>query len=516
MILLLLSILPALLWDESPTTAPELQKAGIQRIAVTGDAGRWSGSGIEAVQVDAAKMVRLDPPGVDYKAGVAGATAAPWINSNLWRMIRDRDRMFLYDAVSPLAMAEGYAGGARTYFRVKRENLEDFAAPYRTLEELDGPPLPDRTNFDLVDDRSPEIEEIMNLLVRRNLLFEPVTTAAAKDRMQVKIGSADYPKAAAEDPYVFAAMVRSRIGDDNRLVRLYGSETTLVRLSGDKRHARLNILQYGQNPAHGLRVRVLGRYPRVYLSEFGQKFVLAQDAVVINGATEFSIAELKNFAVVDLEASEPGVLHSSRSEAELPLTADPESPFWRSAPRVTAAQDLFAQPTGIGATEIRSRWTRDSLYLLYTCPFERLHVKPDPVTDRDTPLLWDWDVAEAFIGIQGSQIDQYREFEMSPQGEWVDLDIDLEHPKADYGMGWNSGFSVKARLDREHKVWYGEMRIPMSSLPAASPKPGDVFRLGLYRIAGPPPGRIFGSWQPIHRRSYHTPESFGTLVLDAN
>ncbi len=504
MILLLLSVLPSLVWDESPATAPELKKAGIERIAVTGDAGRWSGSGIEAVRVDASKMIRLDAPSVDYQAGVAGATAAPWINSNLWRMIRDRDRTFLYEAAGPLAVAEAYAGGARTYFRVKREKLEDFAAPYRMLEELDGPALGDRTNFELVDDRSPEIDEIMNLLVRRNLLFEKANGASG--RMQVR--------ASDEDPYVFAAKVRSRIGDANRLVRLYGSETTLVRLFGDERHARLHLLQYGRNPAQGLRVRVLGRYPRVYLSEFGRKFVPAQDVVVDESSTEFSIAELKSFAIADLEASEAGVLHSSRSETEAALTADPESSFWRAAPRVLAPLDLFAQPTGIGAAEIRSRWTRDSLYLLYICPFERLHLKPDPVTDRDTPLLWDWDVAEAFIGIQGSAMDRYREFEMSPQGEWVDLDIDLEHPKADYGMSWNSGFTVKARLDREHKVWYGEMRIPMASLPAAAPKAGDVFRLGLYRIAGPPPERKFGSWQPTHRRNYHTPESFGTLLLE--
>src|SRR5436305_49231 len=143
MILLMLSILPALLWDEPPATAPDLKKAGIEHIAVTG---------------------------VDYKAGVAGATAAPWINSNLWPMIRERERTFLYDVPAPalpLALAEAYAGGARTFFRVKPASLEQFAEPYRLLEELDGPPLADLTNFDLVDDRSPEMDEIMNLLVRR-------------------------------------------------------------------------------------------------------------------------------------------------------------------------------------------------------------------------------------------------------------------------------------------------------------------------------------------------------------
>jgi hypothetical protein len=29
-------------------------------------------------------------------------------------------------------------------------------------------------------------------------------------------------------------------------------------------------------------------------------------------------------------------------------------------------------------TEVRSRWTKDSLYLLYVCPYEELYLKPDP------------------------------------------------------------------------------------------------------------------------------------------
>jgi hypothetical protein len=509
MIGLFLSILPLLLWDESPATAPELKKAGVERIAITGDPGPWSGTGVEAVRVDPSKMERLEVPSVDYQAGVAGATAAPWVNSNLWRMIRDRGKEFLYEppaASVALAAAEAYTGGARCYIRLKSEDLERFASALRFLDGVNGPALPDRTNFDLIDDGSADMEEIMNLLVRRNLLFEPVREHAHSGRMEVRKSS--------DDPYLFAAKVRSRIGDDSRLLRLYGNDTTLARLFGDEHHARVHLLQYGRNPALGLRVRVLGRYRRVYLNLFGDELALAQDITTDETGTEFSIPELKTFAIVDLDASEPGVLHSSLAASDVPLSGDPESPFWRSAPRVVSAMDPFGRPTGSGPTETRSRWTRNSLFLLYICPFHDLYLKPDPVTDRDTPYLWDWDVAEAFIGIQGDSIFHYREFEMSPQGEWVDLDIDRAHPKPDFGMSWNSGFEVKARIDRARNIWYGEMRIPMSSLPALWPKPGDAFRLGLYRIEGPPPNRKYGSWQPLYRATYHTPESFGTLVLD--
>ncbi len=97
MIAVLLSILPLLLWDEGPATAPQLKKAGIQEIAVTRDANAWSSTGITANVIDPSKITRLDSIGVDYQIGAAGATAAPWVESNLWRMIRDPGASFLYD-----------------------------------------------------------------------------------------------------------------------------------------------------------------------------------------------------------------------------------------------------------------------------------------------------------------------------------------------------------------------------------------------------------------------------------
>ena len=45
----------------------------------------------------------------------------------------------------------------------------------------------------------------------------------------------------------------------------------------------------------------------------------------------------------------------------------------------------------------------------------------------ETPRLWNWDVAEAFIGSDFERIGFYKEFQVSPQGEWVDLAIDRDN-----------------------------------------------------------------------------------------
>ncbi len=212
-------------------------------------------------------------------------------------------------------------------------------------------------------------------------------------------------------------------------------------------------------------------------------------------------------------AAEPDVIVSHRAARDFPLTADPDSPYWKDVSGVVAENNAYGKPTPGHRTEIRSQWTDRHLYLLFICPYEELHLKPDPVTDKETPELWEWDVAEVFIGADFTDIRHYREFQVSPQGEWIDLDIrsnDLNWPR---DMKWNSGYQVKARIDREKKVWYGEMKIPFASIDSRPPKAGNEFRVNFYRLQGPPPDRKQVTWRPTFTRTHHTPESFGRLVL---
>lgn len=210
--------------------------------------------------------------------------------------------------------------------------------------------------------------------------------------------------------------------------------------------------------------------------------------------------------------AETNVFQSRRAKSDFALSADPDSAAWKGIAGVIAERDRRGQVVPGHRTEIRSRWTPQNLYLLFICPYEQLNLKPDAATKTETNKLWEWDVAEAFLGTDFKDIKKYKEFQVSPQGEWVDLAIDRGAQPPAHDASWSSGYEVKARLDRDKKVWYGEMRIPMQALDVRDAKGGLEMRANFYRIQGPPP-RKYVNWQPVNAESYHTPEAFGRLRL---
>jgi hypothetical protein len=214
------------------------------------------------------------------------------------------------------------------------------------------------------------------------------------------------------------------------------------------------------------------------------------------------------FAAADPSA----VIESAYAPRDFELNLDPNSAEWAKAPRVSASKDYFGQPIPGAPTEIRSRWTNNNLYLFYICPYDDLNLKPDPNAAAETNQLWNWDVAEAFLGADDEHIGRYKEFEVSPQSEWVDLDIDRDNPRGQAGIAWNSGFTVKARIDSQAKIWYGAMKIPWRSIDTRPPQKGRELRIGLYRIAGHEPRKYY-AWRPTGAKSFHVPKAFGTLLL---
>ncbi|PYQ25278.1 MAG: hypothetical protein DMF81_02720, partial [Acidobacteria bacterium] len=123
-------------------------------------------------------------------------------------------------------------------------------------------------------------------------------------------------------------------------------------------------------------------------------------------------------------AKESNVIVSRRAASDFALTADPAAAAWKGVAGVIADHDRFGGVVPGHRTEVRSRWTTQNLYLLFICPYEELYLHPDPSTTTETNKLWDWDVAEAFIGADFKDIKKYKEFQVSPQAEWVDLAID--------------------------------------------------------------------------------------------
>jgi hypothetical protein len=209
----------------------------------------------------------------------------------------------------------------------------------------------------------------------------------------------------------------------------------------------------------------------------------------------------------------PGVIESRRAASDFELTADPNAPQWKGVAGVGTAQSYHGEPIPGPPTEFRSRWTEKTLYLLYICPYDELNLKPDPDPSAETPGLWNWDVAEAFIGSDYEHINRYKEFQVSPQSEWVDLDIDRDNQKGQTGMAWNSGYTVKGRIDAQAKIWYGAMKIPWKAIDTRPPQKGRELRIGLYRISGHEPKKHY-AWRATGAKSFHVPKAFGTLLLN--
>ncbi|HZT00423.1 MAG TPA: carbohydrate-binding family 9-like protein [Terriglobales bacterium] len=218
-------------------------------------------------------------------------------------------------------------------------------------------------------------------------------------------------------------------------------------------------------------------------------------------------------SVIPALAADTPTIESTRANADAHLTLDPSAPFWKSAKAVFVDKDRFGNPVHAYRTEVRTRWTKDNLYFLFICPYKELSLKSNPNTHEETNQLWNWEVAEAFIGSDFSDIQRYKEFEVSPQGEWVDLDIDLKKPHHEDGWTWNSGFEVLARIDSEKHIWYAAMRIPYSAMDTRPAAAGNTLRINLFRSGGPPTRPYGIAWQPTMSKTFHVPEKFGLIKL---
>ncbi len=84
------------------------------------------------------------------------------------------------------------------------------------------------------------------------------------------------------------------------------------------------------------------------------------------------------------------------------------------------------------------------------------------------------DVVEFFLGADWDVMQKYREFEIAPTGDWIDLAIDLR-PKS-YDRDWRSGFKMTARIDEAAHIWYAAARVPLMSVTDEPVKVGTRWR----------------------------------------
>lgn len=159
------------------------------------------------------------------------------------------------------------------------------------------------------------------------------------------------------------------------------------------------------------------------------------------------------------------------------------------------------------STTLRVLWTEQYLYLGYVCPFTALSVF-SPAQDAERIGLWENDVVETFIGTDPTKPGRYTEYEWAPNGEGLDLKIDV--PEKDFP--WSSKMEWKVGVDEPNKLWRVEIRIPVTSIAAKPPKAGEHWRINFYRHDKS--NRAHLAWSLTYTQTFHTPERFGWIEFE--
>ena len=286
---LLLAALPCLLWTQALETRSKV---------------RFSTSALS--DTDIASREALPTPGITARAGVASPTRSPWIVANGWRFTSQPAGKYRYElpaGKAALAAAEAFAYGVDAVLKVDPADAASLGAMLTALEALPAVDLPAVADIGVIDDDSPITAEVMNLLARRNLLYQVVKAPSARFRLNIAMGSREYPVAGAADPSAFALKIRRQLTDEQRSLRVYGSEVVIARLTGDAARIRLHLINYGGREIEGLRIRVRGAYATGDGYVPGQGRVALLDHVVADGATEFSLPRMGPYALVDLSVA---------------------------------------------------------------------------------------------------------------------------------------------------------------------------------------------------------------------
>jgi hypothetical protein len=236
----------------------------------------------------------------------ASPSRVPWVNSNGWRFLRQPKARFAYNVkrnTVALAAAEAFCFGSNAIVQTDADGLAPLGAMLKFLASIGSRQGQALADIGFIDDGSAASAEVMNLLVRDNLLFAIVRPPNPDLKMTVQLGSKEYPTQAANNPDVLEHKIRANLTDARRLVRIYGASIVIVRVTGEPGKLRMHLLNYGagqRTRVGAFRVRILGRYSKAQLHSFGSPNDQIVDYSPEPDATEFTVPGFKAYAVVDL------------------------------------------------------------------------------------------------------------------------------------------------------------------------------------------------------------------------
>ena len=207
---------------------------------------------------------------------------------------------------------------------------------------------------------------------------------------------------------------------------------------------------------------------------------------------------------------------AERSPDEFTLDGHLEKPAWKQA----RWEDFDHDASGNShypdlRTRVACLWTSTHLYVAFSARFDSLYFYEGEQTAKERWQLWERDVVEIFVNPQPDRVNHYYEFEVAPNNQWIDLEIDKDKTPFN-DASWDSHFEHAVYVDQEKRAWNTEIRIPLAPMKVDSLHAGAQWRINFFRAAGKGDDqtRRFLAWSIIPEgKTFHVPARFGILTF---
>lgn len=184
---------------------------------------------------------------------------------------------------------------------------------------------------------------------------------------------------------------------------------------------------------------------------------------------------------------------------------------WSLAKEVRIEKYWSGKDAPVGRhAKARLLWSDTSIYLRFEAnQDEPLVIRDQPNFTTKSIGLWDRDVCEIFIAPDKTHRNKYFEFEIAPNGEWIDLGIEIRDGKRETDWDYKSGMERAVRYEQGRPAIMA-IKIGWKAL-GRTPKTGDIWLGNLFRCVGKDPGRGYLAWQPTLTETpgFHVPDKFG-------
>jgi hypothetical protein len=168
-------------------------------------------------------------------------------------------------------------------------------------------------------------------------------------------------------------------------------------------------------------------------------------------------------------------------------------------------------------TRVGLEWNENGLMVFFHGRFDKLRMVPESVphqTGQKTPRLWeDSDVYEVFIGVNASASSLYKEFQVSPDGRFIDIDVNRQLDISNHH--WYSGMQCRSIIDGEMRIWSSVIELPWECF-GLHKRADDVWHANFYRASGTFHGDELLAWSPTGYgpKCFHRPHLFGTILFE--